>query len=36
MDFNFAHFANFNYAHFEIEDSFRLIWVKLQNDRLGI
>ena len=36
MDFNFAHFANFNYAHFEIEDSFRLIWVKLQNDRLDI
>ena len=36
MDFNFAHFADFNYAHFEIEDSFRLIWVKLQNDRLDI
>ena len=33
MDFNFPHFANFNFAHFEIEESFGLIWVKLQNDR---
>ena len=31
MDFNFAHFANFNFSHFEIEESFGLIWVKLQN-----
>ena len=31
IDFNFANFANFNFAHFEIEESFRLIWVKLQN-----
>ena len=31
MDFNFPHFANFNFAHFEIEESFGLIWVKLQN-----
>ena len=31
MDFNFAHFANLNFAHFEIEESFGLIWVKLQN-----
>ena len=31
MDFNFAYFANFNFAHFEIKESFRLIWVKLQN-----
>ena len=22
MDFNFTHFANFNFAHFEIEESF--------------
>ena len=29
MDFNFAHFANFNFAYFEIEESFGLIWVKL-------
>ena len=33
MDFNFSHFANFNFAHFEIEESFGLIWVKLQNGR---
>ena len=25
MDFNFAHFANFSFAHFEIEESFGLI-----------
>ena len=25
---------DFNFAHFEIEESFRLIWVKLPNDRL--
>ena len=31
MDFSLAHFANFNIAHFEIEESFGLIWVKLQN-----
>ena len=31
MDFNFAHFANFNFAHFEIEESFGLICVKWQN-----
>ena len=30
MNFNFAHFANFNFALFEIEESFGLIWVKLQ------
>ena len=33
MDFNFAHFANSNFAYFEIEESFGLIWVKLQNGR---
>ena len=31
MDFNFAHYANLNFAHFETEESFGLIWVKLQN-----
>ena len=31
VDFNFAHFANFKFAYFEIEESFGLIWVKLQN-----
>ena len=25
------HFTNFNFAHFEIQESFGLIWVKLQN-----
>ena len=29
MDSNFAHFANFDFADFEIEESFGLIWVKL-------
>ena len=33
MDFDFAHFANFNFPHFEIKESFGLIWVKLQNGR---
>ena len=36
MDFNFAYFPNFNFAHFEIEESFRLIWVKLQNGRVHL
>ena len=36
MDFNFAHFANFNSAHFEIEESFGLTWVKLQNGRFHL
>ena len=31
MDSNCARFANFNVAHFEIEESFGLIWVKVQN-----
>ena len=31
MDFNFAHFDNFNFAQFETEESFGLIWLKLQN-----
>ena len=31
MDFNFAYFATFHLAHFEIEESFELIWVKLPN-----
>ena len=29
MDFNCAHFTHFEFAHFEIEESFELIWVKL-------
>ena len=36
VDFDFAHFANFNFAHFEIEESFGLIWVKLQNARFHL
>ena len=31
MDFNFACFANFNFAHFKIEENFGFVWVKLQN-----
>ena len=30
MDLNFAHFLNLNCAHFEVEESFGLIWVNLQ------
>ena len=30
MDFNFPRFADFNFPHFEIEESLRLVWVKLQ------
>ena len=33
MDFSLAHFTDSNFAHFEIEESFGLIWVKLQNGR---
>ena len=36
MDFNFAHFANSNFAHFEIEGSLVLIWVKSQNGRFHL
>ena len=36
MDFNFAHFGNFNFAHFELEESFWLIWVKLQNGQISL
>ena len=36
VDFNFACFANFKLAHFEIEKSFGLIWVKLQNGRFHL
>ena len=32
VDFNFSHFANLDFAHFEIEESFGLICVKMQND----
>ena len=31
--FNFTHFAHFKFAYFEIEKSFALIWLKLQNDQ---
>ena len=34
--FNFTHFANFEFAYFEFEESFRLIWVKLQNGRFHL
>ena len=36
MDFNFTYFANFKFAYFEIEESFELIWVKLQNGRFHL
>ena len=36
MDFRLTHFTNFNIAHFEIEESFGLIWVKLQNSRFQL
>ena len=36
MDLNFAYFANFNFAHFGIGDSFGLIWVKLQKGRFHL
>ena len=36
VDFNFTHFANFKFAYFEIEVSFGLIWVNLQNDRFHL
>ena len=36
VDFNFTHFANFKFAYFEIEESFRLIWVKVQNGRFHL
>ena len=34
--FSLAHFTNFSFAHFEIEESFGLIWVKLQNGRFHL
>ena len=36
VDFNFTHFANFKFAYFEIEESFRLNWVKLQTGQLQL
>ena len=36
VDFNFTHFANFEFAYFEIEESFGLICVKLQNGRFHL
>ena len=36
MDFYFTYIANFNFAYFEIENSFGLIWVKLQNGRFHL
>ena len=36
MNFNFSHFNNFNFAHFEFEESFGLIWVKLQNGQFHL
>ena len=36
VDFNFTYFANFKCAYFEIEESFGLIWVKLQNGQFHL
>ena len=36
MDFSLAPFTNFNFTHFEIEESFGLIWVKLQNGQFHL
>ena len=36
VDFNFTHFANFKFAYFEIEVSFRLTWLNLQNGRFHL
>ena len=34
--FNFSHFASFGFTYFEIEVSFGLIWVSLQNDQFHL
>ena len=36
VDFNFTDFANFKFVYFEIEVSFGLIWVNLQNSRFHL
>ena len=36
VDFNFIQFANFKFTYFEIEESFGLIWVKLQNGQFHL
>ena len=32
MDFNFAHFTNFDFVYFETEEIFAVIWTQIQND----
>ena len=36
VGFNFTHFANFKFAYFEIEVSFGLICLNLQNDQFHL
>ena len=36
VDFNFTYFANFKFAYFEIDVSFGLIWVNLQNGQFHL
>ena len=36
VNFNYSHFANFKFAYIEIEESFWLIRVKLQNGRFHL
>ena len=34
--FNFTHFANFKFVYLEIEVSFGLTWINLQNGRFHL
>ena len=36
MDFSLAHFTYFDFAHFKIEGSFGLSWIKLQNGQFHL
>ena len=35
-DFSLMHFTNFIFPHFEIQEGFGLIWVKLQNGQFHL
>ena len=36
MDIYFTYITKFNFAHFEFEESFGLIWIKLQNGQFHL
>ena len=36
VGFSLAHITNFHFAQFEIEESFGLIWVNIQNGRFHL